>query len=234
MTEKTMASVSGMESAMTRPGRTPRLMKLTTRMIAIACQQRCHEFGDRAVDGDGLVGDQFRLDADAAGPPCLRTCASSERIDLIQLHRIDPEVPLEDQVGAFAELREQGKVQHIGLSEVWSTRSSRRRAVAEIAGVQNLYNLTNRQSQDVLDHANREGIDVIPWFPIATGDLAAPDSPVADIARESTRRRHRSRWPGCSRPPLSSCRSPARSRWTTCARTSAPRRWSSPRTTWRG
>jgi aryl-alcohol dehydrogenase-like predicted oxidoreductase len=58
------------------------------------------------------------------------------------------------------------------------------RAVTEIASVQNLYNLTNRQSQDVLDHATREGIAFIPWFPIATGDLASPDSPVADIARE--------------------------------------------------
>ena len=64
MIGKTMASVSGMESATTRPGRTPRLMKLTARMIAIACQQRCHEFGDGVVDGDGLVGDQLRLDAD--------------------------------------------------------------------------------------------------------------------------------------------------------------------------
>ncbi len=108
----------------------------------------------------------------------------TDRIDLIQLHRIDPEVPLEDQVGAFAELREQGKVRHIGLSEVSVEEVEKARAVTEIASVQNLYNLTNRQSQDVLDHATREGIAFIPWFPIATGDLAGPDSPVADIARE--------------------------------------------------
>jgi aryl-alcohol dehydrogenase-like predicted oxidoreductase len=107
-----------------------------------------------------------------------------DRIDLIQLHRVDPEVPLADQVGAFAELREQGKVRHIGLSEVSVEQLERARAVTEIAGVQNLYNLTNRQSQDVLDYATRENIAFIPWFPIATGDLAAPDSPVADIARE--------------------------------------------------
>jgi aryl-alcohol dehydrogenase-like predicted oxidoreductase len=107
-----------------------------------------------------------------------------DRIDLIQLHRVDPEVPLEDQVGAFAELREQGKVRHIGLSEVSVEQLERARAVTEIAGVQNLYNLTNRQSQDVLDYATRENLAFIPWFPIATGDLAAPDSPVADIARE--------------------------------------------------
>jgi aryl-alcohol dehydrogenase-like predicted oxidoreductase len=107
-----------------------------------------------------------------------------DRIDLIQLHRVDPEVPLEDQVGAFAELQEQGKVRHIGLSEVSVEQLERARAVTEIASVQNLYNLTNRTSQDVLDFATRENIAFIPWFPIATGDLAAPESPVADIARE--------------------------------------------------
>jgi pyridoxine 4-dehydrogenase len=107
-----------------------------------------------------------------------------DRIDLIQLHRVDPEIPLEDQVGAFAELKEQGKVRHIGLSEVSVDEIERARKVTEIASVQNLYNLTDRRSQDVLDHATNEGIAFIPWFPIATGDLAAPDSPVADIAKE--------------------------------------------------
>jgi aryl-alcohol dehydrogenase-like predicted oxidoreductase len=107
-----------------------------------------------------------------------------ERIDLIQLHRIDPEVPLEDQLGAFAELREQGKVRHIGVSEVSADQLRQASATTEIASVQNLYNLTERPSQDVLDVATAEGIAFIPWFPIATGDLAAPDSPVADIARE--------------------------------------------------
>jgi aryl-alcohol dehydrogenase-like predicted oxidoreductase len=107
-----------------------------------------------------------------------------ERIDLIQLHRIDPEVPLEDQLGAFAELREQGKVRHIGVSEVSDDQLRQASATTEIASVQNLYNLTERPSQDVLDVATAEGIAFIPWFPIATGDLAAPDSPVADIARE--------------------------------------------------
>jgi pyridoxine 4-dehydrogenase len=107
-----------------------------------------------------------------------------ERIDLIQLHRVDPDVPLEDQVGAFAELKEQGKVRHIGMSEVSVEQLVQARAVTEIASVQNLFNLTNRQSQAVLDYATSEGIAFIPWFPIATGDLAAPDSPVADIAAE--------------------------------------------------
>jgi aryl-alcohol dehydrogenase-like predicted oxidoreductase len=107
-----------------------------------------------------------------------------ERIDLIQLHRIDPDVPLADQIGAFKELQEQGKVRHIGVSEVSVEELKAAREIAEIVSVQNLYNLTNRQSQAVLDYATAEGIAFIPWFPIATGDLAAPDSPVADIARE--------------------------------------------------
>jgi aryl-alcohol dehydrogenase-like predicted oxidoreductase len=107
-----------------------------------------------------------------------------ERIDLIQLHRIDPDVPLADQLGAFTELQEQGKVRHVGVSEVSVEELKAAREVTEIVSVQNLYNLTNRQSQAVLDYATDQGIAFIPWFPIATGDLAAPDSPVADIARE--------------------------------------------------
>jgi aryl-alcohol dehydrogenase-like predicted oxidoreductase len=107
-----------------------------------------------------------------------------ERIDLIQLHRIDPEVPLADQLGAFRELQDEGKVRHIGVSEVSVEELQAAREIVDVVSVQNLYNLTNRQSQDVLDHATEHGIAFIPWFPIATGDLAAPDSPVADIARE--------------------------------------------------
>ncbi|MCZ2824395.1 MULTISPECIES: aldo/keto reductase [unclassified Modestobacter] len=107
-----------------------------------------------------------------------------DRIDLIQLHRIDPQVPLADQLGAFADLKEQGKVRHIGVSEVSVDELKAARAITEIVSVQNLYNLTNRQSQDVLDYAEAEGIAFIPWFPIATGDLAKPDSPVAAVAKE--------------------------------------------------
>ncbi|MGY2081653.1 aldo/keto reductase [Modestobacter sp. SYSU DS0657] len=107
-----------------------------------------------------------------------------DRIDLIQLHRIDPEVPLADQLGAFAELKEQGKVRHIGVSEVSVEQLKAAREITEIVSVQNMYNLTNRQSQDVLDYATAEGIAFIPWFPIATGDLAKPDSPVAAVAKE--------------------------------------------------
>jgi aryl-alcohol dehydrogenase-like predicted oxidoreductase len=107
-----------------------------------------------------------------------------DRIDLIQLHRIDPEVPLADQLGAFVELQEQGKVRHIGVSEVSLEQLQAAREITEIATVQNLYNLTDRRSEDVLGYATAEGIGFVPWFPIATGDLAAQDSPVAAIADE--------------------------------------------------
>jgi aryl-alcohol dehydrogenase-like predicted oxidoreductase len=107
-----------------------------------------------------------------------------ERIDLIQLHRIDAEVPLADQLGAFKELQEQGKVRHIGVSEVSVEELKAAREIVDVVSVQNLYNLTDRKSQDVLDYATAEGIAFIPWFPIATGDLASPDSPVAAIATE--------------------------------------------------
>lgn len=107
-----------------------------------------------------------------------------DRIDLIQLHRIDPEVPLADQVGAFKDLQDQGKVRHIGLSEVSVDEIVEARKTAEIVSVQNMYNLVTRQSEDVLDYCTKENIAFIPWFPIATGDLAKPDSPVREVAAE--------------------------------------------------
>ena len=93
-------------------------------------------------------------------------------------------MPLADQLGAFRELQEQGKVRHIGVSEVSVEELHAARGIVDVVSVQNLYNLTTRQSQDVLDAATAEGIAFIPWFPIATGNLAAADSPVAAIARE--------------------------------------------------
>ncbi|MCD0481013.1 aldo/keto reductase [Streptacidiphilus sp. ASG 303] len=107
-----------------------------------------------------------------------------ERIDLYQLHRIDPQVPLADQLGALAELREAGKIRHIGLSEVTVAQIEEARTVTEIASVQNLYNLVERKSEDVLEYAEREGLAFIPWFPIATGELARPGGPLDAAARE--------------------------------------------------
>lgn len=107
-----------------------------------------------------------------------------ECLDLLQLHRIDPLVPLEDQVGELAELRREGKIRHIGLSEVPVDHIEAARRVAPIVSVQNLYNLANRAAEDVLEYCEREGIAFIPWFPLATGQLAGPGSPVARIAAE--------------------------------------------------
>jgi aryl-alcohol dehydrogenase-like predicted oxidoreductase len=95
-----------------------------------------------------------------------------DRIDLLQLHRIGPQAPLEDQVGELAELQREGKVRHIGLSEVSIEEIERARKVAPIVSVQNRYNLVDRQAEDVLEYCEREGIAFIPWFPLRTGKLA--------------------------------------------------------------
>lgn len=107
-----------------------------------------------------------------------------ERIDLFQLHRIDRAVPLEDQVGELAKLRDEGKIRHIGLSEVSVEQLQAAQAVAPIVSVQNLYNLADRSAERLLEHCEAEGIGFIPWFPLATGALSKDDGPLADAARE--------------------------------------------------
>ncbi|MFQ6395947.1 aldo/keto reductase [Nocardia sp. KC 131] len=107
-----------------------------------------------------------------------------ERIDLYQLHRIDPAVPLADQLGALVELQQEGKIRHIGVSEVTVEQLKQAREIADIASVQNLYNLANRNAEDVLDYATAENIAFIPWFPIATGELARPGGPLDTFAKE--------------------------------------------------
>jgi pyridoxine 4-dehydrogenase len=99
-----------------------------------------------------------------------------ERIDLFQLHRIDPKVPADEQFGLLRDLQKEGKVRHVGLSEVNVAEIKAARRVVPIATVQNLYNLINRQSEEVLDYCTRENLGFIPWFPLATGDLAKPGS----------------------------------------------------------
>jgi pyridoxine 4-dehydrogenase len=106
-----------------------------------------------------------------------------ERIDLYQLHSPDPRVPLEESLGALAELQAEGKIRHIGISNVSADDLGRARAVVEVVTVQNRYNLTDRHSEDVLDACDREGIGFIPWFPLAIGDLARPGGPLDDLAR---------------------------------------------------
>ena len=122
-------------------------------------------------------------------PEYLRQCClmslrrlGVERIDLFQLHRIDPKVPAEEQFGVLAELQQEGLVRHLGLSEVGVDEIEAARRVIDVTTVQNRYNLTDRSSEDVLEHCQANGIGFIPWFPLAAGDLARPGGPVADVA----------------------------------------------------
>jgi len=104
-----------------------------------------------------------------------------ERIDLFQLHRIDPAVPLEDQVGELKLLQDEGKIRHIGLSEVTVEEIERARQVAGIVSVQNLYNLADRKYEEVLRYCEQQGLVFIPWFPIAMGQLAEPGGRLASV-----------------------------------------------------
>jgi aryl-alcohol dehydrogenase-like predicted oxidoreductase len=105
-----------------------------------------------------------------------------DRIDLFQLHRIDRAVPLADQVGELKLLQDEGKIRHIGLSEVGVEQLTAAGEHADIVSVQNLYNVTNRRAEPLLEHCERHGIGFIPWFPLATGELANPGGPLAELA----------------------------------------------------
>ena len=127
--------------------------------------------------------------AEVGRPEYLRQCClmslrrlGVETIDLWQLHRIDPKVPREEQFGLMKELQDEGKVRHLGLSEVSVEEIKAAQEVFDVATVQNLYNLTNRQADDVLDYCEPQGIGFIPWFPLAAGELAEPGGAVAEIA----------------------------------------------------
>lgn len=108
-----------------------------------------------------------------------------ERIDLFQLHRIDPKVPADEQFGLLRDLLDEGKVRAVGLSEVSVAEIEAARKVVPVVTVQNMYNLANRQSEEVLDFCEQQGIGFIPWFPIAAGDLARPGGPVDEVVKES-------------------------------------------------
>ncbi|MEU6021414.1 aldo/keto reductase [Micromonospora sp. NPDC047134] len=107
-----------------------------------------------------------------------------ESIGLYQLHRIDPKVPLADQLGELVLLKEEGKIRHIGLSEVTVEQIEAAREIAPIASVQNLYNLVNRKAEEVLTYCEGNDIAFIPWYPIATGELARPGGPLDAISTE--------------------------------------------------
>lgn len=107
-----------------------------------------------------------------------------ERIDLLQLHRIDPKVPMAEQVGELAELQKEGKIRHIGLSEVSIAEVEEAGKTATIVSVQNLFNLAQRDAEPLVEYAEKAGLGFIPWFPLATGKLAKEGGPLDAIARE--------------------------------------------------
>src|SRR5438046_1377727 len=105
-----------------------------------------------------------------------------ERIELFQLHRIDPKVPADDQFGVLRDLQKEGKIRHVGLSEVNVVEIEAARRIVTVATVQNQYNLAYRNFEDVLDYCTGENIGFIPWFPLATGDLAKHNGDLTRIA----------------------------------------------------
>lgn len=106
-----------------------------------------------------------------------------DAIELYQLHSPDDDVPYEESLGALIELKEEGKICHIGISNVNPAELEQARGLTEIVTVQNRYNASARDSQDVLDACTEAGIGFIPWFPLATGSLAEPGGPLDEIAR---------------------------------------------------
>jgi pyridoxine 4-dehydrogenase len=105
-----------------------------------------------------------------------------ERIDLYQLHRIDPKVPAEDQLGTLKDLQVQGKIKHIGLSEVSVRQIEHARTIVPVVSVQNRYSIADRGSEDVLEYCEKEKIGFIPWFPLAAGRVSGAEGPVSRVA----------------------------------------------------
>jgi len=124
-----------------------------------------------------------------ARPERLKECCEAslrrlklDRIDLYQLHAPDPKVPYEESVGALKELQDEGKIKHIGVSNVSVEELDQARGLVDVVTVQNRFNLTDRASEDVLEVCERDGIGFIPWFPLATGSLARPGGPLDEAA----------------------------------------------------
>jgi pyridoxine 4-dehydrogenase len=125
-----------------------------------------------------------------ARPERLKECCEAslrrlklDRIDLYQLHSPDPQVPYEDSIGALKELQDEGKIRHVGVSNVSLEELAQARAIVEVVTVQNRYNVTDRHSEDVLEACEEAGIGFIPWFPLATGRLAEPGGALDKIAQ---------------------------------------------------
>jgi pyridoxine 4-dehydrogenase len=123
-------------------------------------------------------------------PEYLRQCVEMslrrlkvERIDLWQLHRIDPKVPVEESLGAIKELQNQGKIRHVGLSEVTPDEIERARKTLPIVSVQNQYNIADRRYESTLVYCEKHKVGFIPWFPVAAGKLARPGGPLDSAAK---------------------------------------------------
>jgi pyridoxine 4-dehydrogenase len=156
-------------------------------------REALHPYEDVTI---ATKGGLFRPGPDQWGedgrPEYLRQCVEMslsrlglETIDLYQLHRIDPKVPAADQVGELNRLRKEGKIRHIGLSEVSVAEIAEARLTAPIASVQNLYNLLDRRHEGVLNYCEREGLGFMPYCPIAAGQLAGPVGPLAMLTRQA-------------------------------------------------
>jgi aryl-alcohol dehydrogenase-like predicted oxidoreductase len=107
-----------------------------------------------------------------------------DHIDLYQLHRIDPKIPAEESLGVLSDMQNEGKIRHIGLSEVNAEQLEKARKMIKVVTIQNLYNLTNRSWEKMIDLCQQEQIGFIPWFPLATGQLAKPGSKLDKIAHQ--------------------------------------------------
>jgi pyridoxine 4-dehydrogenase len=139
----------------------------------------------------GLTRHGPEIWAPVGRPEYLRQCVLTsmrrlgvERIDLWQLHRIDPKVPREEQFEVIAAMRKEGLIRHVGLSEVGVEEIEAAGKYFPVSTVQNMYNLVERKSEDVLEHCDKHGIGFIPWFPLAAGELAKPGSILDDLARQ--------------------------------------------------
>jgi pyridoxine 4-dehydrogenase len=124
-------------------------------------------------------------------PEYLRQCVEMslrrlrlERIDLYQLHRIDPKVPADEQFGELKKMQDEGKIRHIGLSEVKPAEIENARKTIRVVSVQNLYNIGNRAHEDTLQYCEKNNLAFIPWFPVAAGKLAQPGGLLDETARK--------------------------------------------------
>jgi pyridoxine 4-dehydrogenase len=138
----------------------------------------------------GLTRSGLNRWAPVGRPEYLRQCVEMslrrlkiERIDLWQLHRIDPKVPVEESLGAIKELQRQGKIRHIGLSEVTPADIVRASKTVPIVSVQNLYNISDRKYESTLEYCGQNNLGFIPWFPVAAGELARPGGPLDNAAK---------------------------------------------------